>query len=308
VVDDHVVNQQLAQMMLERIGHRIDVVSNGLEAIEAVRRIPYDLVFMDCQMPEMDGYEATKNIREMESKKSQAKSKELGVRSEEKDISEIPGSPPFTPNCSHIPIVAMTANAMKGDREKCLAAGMDDYISKPIKHEELALLVSKWLMDKNGVVEVGERENASPPHREDLKKPATSESADIILEKTQVKATEPILSPQLVADWRGAGGSAFVMKLVNQFVLDATTCVEEIQRAVEGQCAGDLREAAHGLKGMAANMGLTSLTKLSHQLETLGREQNLQESVALLESMQQEFVRIQTGLQQLLEREQPLSK
>ncbi len=310
VVDDHVVNQQLAQMMLERMGHRIDVVSNGLEAIEAVRRIPYDLVFMDCQMPEMDGYEATKNIREMENKKSKDKSKELDVRREEqeKDISEIPGSSPFTPPCSHIPIVAMTANAMKGDREKCLAAGMDDYISKPIKQEELALLVSKWLMDKNGIVEVRGRETPGLPHREDLKKPVTSESKDILIEKTQVNLAEPILLPQLVADWRGAGGSAFVMKLVNQFVLDATTCVEEIQRAVEGQCAGDLREAAHGLKGMAANFGLGSLTKVSHQLETLGREQKLQESATLLESMQQEFVRIQTGLQQLLEREQPLSK
>ena len=310
VVDDHVVNQQLAQMMLERMGHRIDVVSNGLEAIEAVRRIPYDLVFMDCQMPEMDGYEATKNIREMENKKSKDNSKELDVRREEqeKDISEIPGSSPFTPPCSHIPIVAMTANAMKGDREKCLAAGMDDYISKPIKQEELALLVSKWLMDKNGIVEVRGRETPGLPHREDLKKPVTSESKDILIEKTQVNLAEPILLPQLVADWRGAGGSAFVMKLVNQFVLDATTCVEEIQRAVEGQCAGDLREAAHGLKGMAANFGLGSLTKVSHQLETLGREQKLQESATLLESMQQEFVRIQTGLQQLLEREQPLSK
>jgi len=312
VVDDHVVNQQLAQMMLERMGHRIDVVSNGLEAIEAVTRIPYDLVFMDCQMPEMDGYEATKNIREMESKKSKAKSKGLGVRREEqeKDVSETPDSSLFTPHCSHIPIVAMTANAMKGDREKCLAAGMDDYVSKPIKHEELALLVSKWLTDKNGTADVLEKENANvgPPHREDLKKPVTSESEDIMPEKAQVKAAEHILSPQLVADWRGAGGSAFVMKLVNQFVLDATTCVEEIQRAVEGQCAGDLREAAHGLKGMAANMGLASLTKLSHQLETLGREQNLQESAALFESMQQEFVRIQAGLQQLLEQEQPLSR
>ena len=310
VVDDHVVNQQLAQMMLERMGHRIDVVGNGLEAVEAVARIPYDLVFMDCQMPEMDGYEATKNIREMERKKQKVKSKELGVRREEqdKDFSETPDSSPFTPHCSHIPIVAMTANAMKGDREKCLAAGMDDYISKPIKHEELALLLAKWLLVKGRTAGELEKENAGPTHFEDERINRRSEREDAVLAKAQVMAVEPILAPHLVADWREAGGSAFVMKLVNQFVLDATTCVEEIQRAVELQCASDIREAAHGLKGMAANMGLASLTQLSHQLETLGREQNLRESVPLFETMQQEFVRVQTALQQLLDQEQPLPR
>ncbi|MDH5427650.1 MAG: response regulator [Nitrospirota bacterium] len=304
VVDDHVVNQQLAQMMLERMGHRIDVVGNGLEAIEAVSRIPYDLVFMDCQMPEMDGYEATKAIREMESKKREV----LGGRGEPRDAKS-PYPLPLTPHASsHIPIVAMTANAMTGDREKCLAAGMDDYISKPIKHEELALLVAKWLPAQDRVAVVLEKESAGPTHLEDAKTPRRSEKEDAGLAKTEVQPVEPILPPHVIADWREAGGSAFVMKLVNQFVLDATTCVEDIQRAVELQCSGDIREAAHGLKGMAANMGLASLTQLSHQLETLGREQNLRESVPLFEAMQQEFVRVQTALQQLLDQEQLLSK
>ncbi|MDH5427632.1 MAG: response regulator [Nitrospirota bacterium] len=297
VVDDHVVNQQLAQMMLERMGHRIDVVGNGLEAIEAVRRIPYDLVFMDCQMPEMDGYEATKNIRNMEKRKRDGQSPPS------------PHASHLTPHGnSHIPIVAMTANAMKGDREKCLAAGMDDYISKPIKHEELALLVAKWLPAQDRAAEVLEKENARPTRLEDEKTHRRSEKEDAELAKTKVQPVEPILPPHLIADWREAGGSAFVMKLVSQFVLDATTCVEDIQRAVELQCSGDIREAAHGLKGMAANMGLASLTQLSHQLETLGREQNLRESVPLFDTMQQEFVRVQTALQQLLDQEQLLSR
>ncbi|MDH3772399.1 MAG: Hpt domain-containing protein, partial [Nitrospirota bacterium] len=126
--------------------------------------------------------------------------------------------------------------------------------------------------------------------------------------KSQVKVVDPILSSHMVDDWRAAGGSEFVVKLVTQFINDAMACVEDIQCALDSQCANDMREAAHGLKGMAANMGLESLTKFSHQLETLGREQNLLDSPPLCESIQQEFGRVQTALQQLLDQEQLLSR
>ncbi len=301
VVDDHVVNQQLAQMMLERLGHRIDVVGNGLEAVEAVGQIPYDLVFMDCQMPEMDGYEATKKIRELESEKFEVGSNEQGA-----EFSDTPDSLPFTPHCSHIPIVAMTANAMKGDREKCLAAGMDDYISKPIKHEELALLVAKWLPVQEKTHLMFEE---GPPvwgNSEDVS--AKAETDAPVSSIGQGQLVEPVLSLQLVADWREAGGQEFVVKLVNQFVQDAMQCVDNLQVALDSQNAHDVLEAAHGLKGVAANMGLEQLAKLAHQLEAQGREQNLLKSAPLFESMQKEFVRVHTALQQLLNQEQLLSQ
>jgi len=115
VVEDNPVNQRVAVHMIARYGHTADVAANGLEAIEAVRQIPYDLVLMDCQMPEMDGFEATGAIRCLEA----------GHR--------------------HTPIVAMTANAMKGDRERCLEAGMDGYLSKPVRPGKLEQQLERWL-------------------------------------------------------------------------------------------------------------------------------------------------------------------
>src|SRR5439155_5045158 len=115
VVEDNVINQKVAVRLLEKLGCRIDVAANGLEAVNTLARLAYDLVFMDCQMPEMDGFAATVIIRQREAHAGQ-----------------------------HIPIIAMTANAMQGDRERCLAAGMDDYVSKPVQSNALVAMLRKW--------------------------------------------------------------------------------------------------------------------------------------------------------------------
>jgi CheY-like chemotaxis protein len=116
VVEDNVVNQKVAVRLLEKLGCRVDVAANGLEAVGLLAELAYDVVFMDCQMPEMDGFEATRVIRQREASSGH-----------------------------HVPIIAMTANAMQGDSERCLAAGMDDYLSKPVSFEALATAARKWV-------------------------------------------------------------------------------------------------------------------------------------------------------------------
>jgi signal transduction histidine kinase/ligand-binding sensor domain-containing protein/DNA-binding response OmpR family regulator len=116
IVEDNATNQILARRMVEKLGHRAEVVGNGIEALAALERGGYDLVLMDCQMPEMDGYEATIELRKRES---------LTGR--------------------HVPVIAMTANAVEGDRERCVAVGMDDYIAKPVRYPDLAAMVQRWL-------------------------------------------------------------------------------------------------------------------------------------------------------------------
>jgi CheY-like chemotaxis protein len=127
VVEDNVVNQKLAVRLLDKMGCRADMVANGLEAVDALANIPYAAVLMDCQMPDMDGFEATRIIRQREA-------------------SQHPVDHPQEEPLAHVPIIAMTANAMEGDREKCLAAGMDDYIAKPIRPAELRAVLERWLV------------------------------------------------------------------------------------------------------------------------------------------------------------------
>jgi two-component system, sensor histidine kinase and response regulator len=121
IAEDNVVNQRVATRLLEKLGCRVDVVANGLEAVEASGRIVYHCIFMDCQMPEMDGYKATTVIRQREAQTG-----------------------------AHIPIIAMTADAMESDRERCLAAGMDDYIAKPVQPKDLGTTLHKWIQLADG--------------------------------------------------------------------------------------------------------------------------------------------------------------
>lgn len=115
IAEDNLINQKVIERMVQKLGYPVDLVANGREVIEALSRLSYGLIFMDCQMPEIDGFEACREIRK----------RQLGGE--------------------RVPIVAITANAMKGDRERCLAAGMDDYVSKPFKQDDLRAVIDRWI-------------------------------------------------------------------------------------------------------------------------------------------------------------------
>jgi len=252
VVDDHQVNQQLGVLMVERMGYRADLAGNGLEAIEAISRIPYDLILMDCQMPEMDGYEATKQIRKAESVKREEKGKSSREGLDVKDKAEVATMPDaFRLMSDHVPIIALTANAMQGDRDKCLQAGMDDYLSKPICPEELSNILAKWL-----------------PQPEIALSPTTATLEASTHAPTHDSPDSDFINHDTLAELEILGGREFLQSMIQSFVEDALQCVTLIEQALDTQDLAKVQEAAHGLKGISKNMGANTLAQVALDLET----------------------------------------
>ncbi len=220
LAEDNMVNQKVALLQLRKLGYEAETVANGLEVLTALRQVPYEVVLMDCQMPEMDGYSAAREIRRIEREQPQAFKSILPVR-----------------------IVAMTANALDGDRADCLAAGMDDYVSKPVQIEELAAVLER-MAPANGT---------SAPAV-----PEAERSVEDRLDYTVINGLRALREP---------GQPDPLAELVDLFLIDAP---ERLHRIQHGWQAGDLKavqHAAHSLKGSASNLGVQRLAKLAAQLE-----------------------------------------
>jgi CheY-like chemotaxis protein len=236
LVEDNVVNQRVALRLLDRMGYRADLASNGLEAVEAVKRQEYDVVLMDVHMPEMDGYEATAEIRRMEG------------------------------STRHTEIVAMTANAMAGDREQCLKAGMDDYVAKPVRAEELRAVLERWAAP--GMKAARERARG-----------AGAAPADAV----NLAVLDDLFGSEMAED------PGFVDKLVEVYVDEAEQRLEALSEAIERGDARALAEAAHSLRGSSLMMGLEKLGALSSELEQLGKGGSLEGADAVLARLEAEF-------------------
>jgi len=234
VAEDNVGNQKVAARMLEKAGYRCDVAANGKEAVEALSRIPYDLVFMDCQMPVMDGYDATVEIRRRESE------------------------------ARHIPIIAMTAHTMKGDREKCLEAGMDDYIGKPVTKKTLHEVLEKYLS------QVPDMNMESQKKAPGLKKPVQIERI------------------QEIAD----GDLDFEKELIATFLSDMEPHISALYRLVVEQDAEGVRAEAHAVKGSSANAGAKGMLELSNRLEIMGVSGEMESAPQVLENLKLEFEQV----------------
>ncbi len=214
VAEDNVVNQKVAVRILEKLGYRGDAVANGREAVTALEKIRYDLVLMDVQMPEMNGFEATRIIRD-------------------------PGSRVLRHD---IPIVAMTAHALKGDRERCLEAGMDDYVSKPVTALGLGEILDRYLegVATSGVIE--------PELKTPRDRPVDMEGIREIAE----------------------GDIEFERELIESFLSDSEEQIRQLDHALFEQNAEEVRLRAHTLKGSSANVGAKRLKELAYRMEKLG--------------------------------------
>jgi CheY-like chemotaxis protein/HPt (histidine-containing phosphotransfer) domain-containing protein len=259
VVEDNIVNQKVAVRMLEKFGCRVDVAANGKEAVDAVADGAYHLCLMDCQMPEMDGFAATAVIREREVQTGK-----------------------------HLAIIAITANAMPGDRERCLAAGMDAYLSKPMKETELATMLEQW-----GPTQADTAALSAPVPTPLSQPPLPSETPDI----------DSVLAPDTIATLQEMGDEEdpdFYRNLVEIFVSDATALLDTLYTAAASGDASLLVRTAHTLKGSSSNIGAVKIAALCLELQTQGESGNIEVATRHVERLVAELDCARQALTQAL--------
>ncbi|MEM1126080.1 MAG: response regulator [Bacteroidota bacterium] len=244
LAEDNLVNQKVAIRMLSRIGYEADVVVNGQEAVDALSRTPYDVIFMDMQMPVMDGLEATRVIRDTVSSERQPH------------------------------IIALTANAMRGDKERCMAAGMNDYISKPVQMDILAnALASVHPLSSSA---------STSPHDEEH------------------QAVMAGIRTQLL-ELAGEDDDEFVREILSDYLEVAPELLRKIQAAIQEHDVTQARNAAHTLKSSSGAIGAAELQELCNNLEQLAYTGTLDGAVALTTDINEAFERLERILQKEVE-------
>jgi PAS domain S-box-containing protein len=263
LAEDNVVNQKVALQLLQRMGYRADIAGNGLEVLEALRRQPYDVVLMDVQMPQMDGLTATQQIHQTWAEKR-----------------------PY--------IIAMTANAMQGDRQLCIDAGMNDYVSKPIRIEELQQALSRCqpvrLRSHSTIQSLTPMvPNVLPTY------PLQLSSDKTVIDR---KALQTIL------DMVAGDNSQLLADLIGSYLDDAPRLLQEMQHALAKQNVVEVQHSAHTLKSASATLGATHLAELCRKLEMTQVSEPIEVWAEQVATVQAEYAKVETALQQELK--QPL--
>ena len=244
VVEDVVMNQKVALRFLENIGCHATAVANGKEAVETLEKIEYDLVFMDCQMPIMNGYEATETIRN-----------------------------PLSKVLNHnIPIIAMTANAMEGDKEKCLMSGMDDYISKPIKMKILADMINKFFVKVGGIDKI-----------ETLSQEEVSQSSsEIINLEEMLKNLE--------------GDRDCLKDILDSYLTSMVKYLDDLEKAISNKTQADIILNAHSIKGSSLNLFANDLAQVAKNIEFAGKDNDIELALSLLPELKKQFKAVQQAI------------
>jgi signal transduction histidine kinase/DNA-binding response OmpR family regulator len=254
VAEDNPVNQAVAVGMLEALGLTVVVASNGQEAVEKTKAEDFDVLLMDCQMPVMDGFEATETIRSMES---------------------------FNGNLP-IPIIAVTANALKGDRERCLAAGMNDYLTKPFTSEQLHSVLALFLPQTSST------EPVVSETRNGLDTVASWPAVDSPIDSSALDILSRLQKP---------GEPNILQKVIGIYLETAQQLQNKLATAVDARNSVLLRESAHALKSSSANVGATQLAVLCKRLEHMGRNGDLTEATTTHDLLQEEYARVVAALE-----------
>jgi two-component system sensor histidine kinase/response regulator len=255
LVEDNEVNQRLALLQLRQLGYVGHAVSTGKEAVEAVEKSTFRLILMDCQMPEMDGYEATRLIRKWESTTGY-----------------------------HTPIIAMTANALEADRNACIAAGMDDYISKPVDIEHLHTVLNRWMAVP---------QSAAQPVPQSVSQPPTQPTAAIL----DVKALDNLR--KLV----GQDEPDFFVSFIDNFLMNTAKLLNDLYAAVEQENRIVLHRTAHTLKSSTASCGAMLLSGLCRQLEGIARTDDMAQIHQMVGQIKVEYENVKLALQAEREKE-----
>jgi len=254
VAEDNPTNQMVAEGMLNKLGCKVDLADNGQQAVAAVMAHDYDLIFMDCQMPVVDGYQATKEIRVFE--------KEAG-------------KPPVF-------IIALTAHAMTGAREQCLEAGMDDYLSKPYDIKQLTKSLSRWkkslYIDKNEIETVDE--NIEP---DDI-------SATTSIDPNAIEMIRQLQQPDKVD---------ILLQLIDTYISSSRPLIATLKEAVATNKSDVIKQSAHSLKSSSANLGAHRLAAICQDLESMGRNIEIEKCPAMFKKCEQEFELVIAELKQI---------
>jgi len=257
LVEDQILNQKVATKMMQKWNFKVIIAENGQKAVEALETSSFDLVLMDIQMPVMDGLSATAKIREKEQSTGE-----------------------------HIPIIAMTANTMKGDREKYLEAGMDDFVPKPIIKEELYSTLTKWVKVKETAID------------EELK--AESEKDALIPEKeAQVKSPGAVFDVVPILAKFG-DDMDFFCELAEIYMKDTPERIEALGHSLKNKDAKGIEDLAHKLKGTSGNFGIDGLYSLFSELQELGKESKLDEASRVLSEAAALYEQVELSLKQSL--------
>ena len=251
LAEDNYTNQKVALGLLRRCGLTTEVVNNGEEAFEAVRQKNYDLVFMDCQMPVLDGYEATTAIR--------------GLPDQGK----------------HLPIIAMTANALKGDREKCIEVGMDDYISKPVSLHAIEEILEKWLTD-------------SDDSQEEIELPKVdSEDSSKNSESEVVIDREDLLE-------RLGGDEELVQTILEAFLYDIPDKVKKLRTVIEAGDIKQIEDLGHMVKGAGRNISALAFQAVAYKIERAGSTGEIKETPDFIDQLESEMERLKAEIEMLM--------